>query len=117
MRVLIDTDAGVDDAIALTLAMRLGRVHLVTSSFGNTTLFHVKRNVNRVIKLASKWSDKSNLPKTASGAARPRDGTERPIDASYFHGSDGLGDVDPSDPGYVALDSTEDNEEKDGDEV
>jgi len=60
--------------------------------------------------------DKSNLPKTASGADGPLDSTERPIDASYFHGSDGLGDVDPLDPGYISLDSTDDNEEKDDDD-
>lgn len=100
MRVVIDTDAGVDDAIALTLALQLTRVDLIVSSFGNCSLSQVKRNVSKVLTVMSR----KPRPKLATGAQFPLQGPAASIDAKYFHGIDGLGDVPVTSPGYVHVD-------------
>ena len=101
-RLIIDTDAGVDDACALLCALRLApklehRVELITTSFGNCSLGDVGRNVAKCVKMAGA----SGQVEIATGAAGPLRGTA--IDASYFHGKDGLGDVNPSDEGFCPL--------------
>lgn len=56
-KLLIDTDAGVDDAMALLMALHAhkeGRVQVVgiTTVFGNTTVENVVKNVCRVLEIA-----------------------------------------------------------------
>lgn len=99
-RVIIDTDAGVDDAIALILGMTAPRkVDLITCSYGNCALSDVKTNVAKCIK-ARRCDPR---PATAVGASFPLAGEASRIEASYFHGKDGLGDVSHDDPGNVHL--------------
>jgi pyrimidine-specific ribonucleoside hydrolase len=84
---IIDTDPGVDDAVALMLAAASPEVELraVTTVFGNVDLASTTRNAGRVLALAGR----ADVP-VAAGAARPlvHDRAER---AGEVHGNDGLG--------------------------
>ena len=76
MRV-IDTDAGVDDAVALCMALRLSDdVTAVTCCYGNCSLSHVITNVGKILVACNA----SQLPIYA-GASRPL--TALPRDAAY----------------------------------
>ena len=83
---VIDTDPGIDDALALILAARAGGARLlaVSASYGNTTVDNATRNARLVLERAG-----SAVP-VFSGAAHP---LVRPlITAKETHGPDGLGD-------------------------
>jgi inosine-uridine nucleoside N-ribohydrolase len=102
----IDTDAGVDDAYALILALRSSRrVDLLTCCAGNCSLQNVKTNVSKVVKLMSFLG--SERPRISAGAAGPLSKSHPAIDAGYFHGNDGLGDVPSGTPGEVTLEEGE----------
>lgn len=87
--VLIDTDAGVDDALALLLALRSPEiaVHLVTTVAGNVEVERCTRNVKAVIgKMHLQM-----LPDTVQGASSPM---KLPLlTASEVHGPGGLGSL------------------------
>lgn len=105
-RLLIDTDAGVDDAVALCMAMKLAARHdfdlrLLTLSFGNCSLDKVCLNVAKCCA-ACGFLGSPNGPRIVQGASRTITGQE-PVDASYFHGEDGLGDADVPDPPLALL--------------
>lgn len=83
---VIDTDPGIDDSLALILAARASAARLlgVSASYGNTTLENATRNARLVLGRA--------------GAAAPVfPGADRPlarplVTAKETHGTDGLGD-------------------------
>jgi inosine-uridine nucleoside N-ribohydrolase len=83
---LLVVDTGVDDALALALAVRHPGVRLeaVFTSFGNVDLEHVNDNTLRVLD----WLGAGETP-VYSGAPTPLTGP--PLDARHWHGSDGLG--------------------------
>jgi inosine-uridine nucleoside N-ribohydrolase len=85
--VIIDTDPGLDDALALLLALSSPEVDLigVTTVAGNTTLANTTANALRILELAGR----TDIP-VAAGAARGLI-REAPRTAEYVHGSDGLG--------------------------
>ncbi|XP_063300721.1 nucleoside hydrolase-like [Pelobates fuscus] len=94
---LIDVDCGVDDAQALMMALAAPEVQIlgITCCHGNTTIEHVCRNVLRVLQIC----DRSQIP-VYRGASEPLLGDNHSINASYYHGKDGFGDVpDPASPG------------------
>lgn len=84
MRMIIDTDAGIDDAVALMLALRSPdvRVEAITTVCGNVALDKVIRNVFTILDTLG-----ADVPVYA--------GTTRPLVASWtsetVHGEDGLG--------------------------
>ncbi|MCY7372712.1 MAG: nucleoside hydrolase [Spirochaetaceae bacterium] len=84
---VIDTDPGVDDAVALLLALQSPEVELVavTASFGNIGLDGTFANARRVLALAGR----PDVP-VAAGAARPLVHRGEAC-ASEWHGDDGLG--------------------------
>ena len=86
MRILLDVDTGVDDALALAFALREPRMELVavTTVAGNVGVELTTRNTLRVLD----WLGASDVP-VARGAERPLAGVSR--DAAYWHGDDGLG--------------------------
>jgi purine nucleosidase len=97
-RVLIDTDPGIDDALAILLALRSPelRVEALTIVAGNVTLDRGAENARRVLSLARR----TDIP-VAKGAARPLRKTLRT--ATYWHGPNGLGGVELP-PSTVAFD-------------
>ena len=97
---VIDTDPGIDDALALMLAARApgARLLAVSTSYGNTTVDRATRNARLVLARA-----KSPAP-VFPGTDRP---LERPlVTAKETHGSEGLGDHDATPPGPVTPTTT-----------
>lgn len=84
---IIDTDPGVDDAVAIMLAAASPEVDLraVTTVFGNVALPLTTANAGRVLALAGR----PDVP-VAAGAARPLV-HELAVRAEHVHGGDGLG--------------------------
>jgi inosine-uridine nucleoside N-ribohydrolase len=100
--IIIDTDPGIDDALAIILAARWTRCHLksITVTYGNTTLDIATRN--------------ARLLMARGGCDAPvRPGWDRPlvrplVTAKETHGESGLGDValpraEQVEPGTSAL--------------
>lgn len=91
--VWIDCDPGVDDAVALLLARQMGEFALrgLSAVAGNVALEKTCANLLKLRDLMD-----TDCPVYA-GAARPL--RREPINASFFHGPDGLGGVVLPDPG------------------
>jgi pyrimidine-specific ribonucleoside hydrolase len=85
--IVIDTDPGVDDAVAIMLALASPEVELkaVTTVFGNVALDATTANAGRLLALC----DRADIP-IAVGAARPLVHPQREL-APQWHGDDGLG--------------------------
>lgn len=87
--VILDMDPGVDDAIALALALASPELHVlaVTTVGGNVGLDRTTRNAVLLVEHLSRLLDCSEAPVVARGGMPPG---ELP-DASGVHGRDGLG--------------------------
>ncbi len=88
-RIVIDTDPGVDDALAIVLAFRSPelRVEAITTVSGNVHVEQTTRNALMLVDLL----DPVPRPPVARGAAQP---LRRPlVDAASVHGADGIGDL------------------------
>ncbi|MGI8625468.1 MAG: nucleoside hydrolase [Geodermatophilaceae bacterium] len=87
---VIDTDPGVDDAIALLVAATSPEVELraVTTVFGNVSVAQTTENALRILALAGA----GEIP-VAAGAERPLV-HPRPQRAGHAHGPNGLGGVE-----------------------
>jgi inosine-uridine nucleoside N-ribohydrolase len=89
IRAIMDVDTGVDDAMALALAVAAPTIDLlaVTTVAGNVVLEHTTRNTLRVLDFVGA----QHIP-VYRGMSRPMD---RPLhDAAHVHGNDGLGSAD-----------------------
>lgn len=87
MRVLIDTDPGIDDAVALALAIKSPELDIaaITTTYGNTAVTRATRNAR---ELLARLGMQGKIPVHA-GAARP---LVRPLEvAADTHGEHGLG--------------------------
>ena len=98
-RVIIDTDPGVDDALALMLAFNSPELNVeaVTTVAGNVSLEKTSNNALKILEFLGA----SDVP-VAAGAAKPI--RRNAIDSSYFHGKTGLGEAVLPEP-KLALDS------------
>jgi len=85
-RVIIDTDPGVDDALALLLAMRSPELKIegITAVAGNVPLELTLPNALRMVEIAGR----TDIP-VAAGAKSPL--LRRLVTATYAHGENGLG--------------------------
>jgi inosine-uridine nucleoside N-ribohydrolase len=85
-RVIIDTDPGVDDALALLLAMRSPELKIegITAVAGNVPLELTLPNALRMVEIAGR----TDIP-VAAGAKTPL--IRRLVTATYAHGENGLG--------------------------
>lgn len=85
-RVIIDTDPGVDDALALLLAMRSPelKIEAITAVAGNVPLELSLPNALRMVEI----SGRTDIP-VAAGAKAPLQ--RRLVTATYAHGENGLG--------------------------
>lgn len=88
LRVLIDTDPGLDDAVGILFALSCGgfAVEGVTSVAGNIGIETTTRNVGRLLAAMGR----GDIP-YAAGAARPVSGEG--LNEAAIHGNDGLGGV------------------------
>lgn len=93
--IVIDTDPGIDDVVALALAARSPelRIAAVTTTYGNAPLATTTRNARRLLALVGRHD------------VRVRPGADRPlrralVTAPETHGPTGVGyaDVGPEDP-------------------
>jgi purine nucleosidase len=87
--IILDCDPGIDDAIAILLALSapdIIKLHSVTTVFGNRPLPLTTRNALRVLALA----ERIDVP-VFPGCARPI--LPGPTSDHNVHGSDGLGDI------------------------
>ncbi len=92
-RIIIDTDPGVDDALAFLLALASPEIQLeaLTTTQGNVTVDKATRNALSVLELAGA----SHIP-VASGSVVP---LVEPLRASaYVHGESGLGNAQLPEP-------------------
>src|SRR5436305_11695715 len=85
-RVIIDTDPGVDDALALLLAMRSPelKIEAITPVAGNVPLELTLPTALRLVEIAGR----TDIP-VAAGARAPL--MRRLVTATYAHGENGLG--------------------------
>jgi purine nucleosidase len=96
VRIVVDTDPGIDDALALLLAARWEKCDLkvVTTTYGNNALDATTRNAKHVLARAG------SRAMVLQGAERP---LIRPlITAKETHGDSGLGDHELPPPPPVA---------------
>ncbi|XP_078737269.1 nucleoside hydrolase-like [Lampetra fluviatilis] len=104
---VLDVDCGVDDAQALMVALgdaARARVLAITCCNGNTHVRQVADNVARVLRACGA---SAQVP-VFLGASSPL--LAKQMDASPFHGNDGLGDSpDPPDPRPVAVKEQEEH--------
>ena len=92
-RVIIDTDPGVDDALALLLAMRSPELKIegITAVAGNVPLELTLPNALRMVEISAR----TDIP-VAAGAKSPL--LRRLVTATYAHGENGLGGAVFPDP-------------------
>ncbi|HNR92852.1 MAG TPA: nucleoside hydrolase, partial [Dokdonella sp.] len=86
---LIDTDPGVDDALAILMAHHHARVAGLCVTAGNVGLAHTVRNALKLVDVVA--ADTPVFPGCARPLVLPAD------DAAFVHGADGFGDT-----GYMA---------------
>jgi purine nucleosidase len=93
IKLIIDVDTGIDDALALLHACASPEAEIlgVTTLSGNVGLAHATRNTRAVLELAGR----SDIPVWA-GAAQPI--LREAEDASYVHGGSGLGQAQLPEP-------------------
>ena len=87
-KIIIDTDPGVDDVLAIALAFMYpsndAEIALITPVFGNTTVYHTVRNTVTLLNILDQereWRNargyrlpRSDAPIVAIGAEGPIDG-------------------------------------------
>ena len=88
-RILLDTDTGVDDALAIILALNSPelKVEAITSVSGNVHVDLCTRNLLMTLEAMGL----NEYPICAKGESQPL--IEPLVTAAHVHGSDGLGDV------------------------
>jgi purine nucleosidase len=87
-RIIIDTDPGTDDAVAILLALASAELEVegIVAVAGNLPLAVTEINARAICELAGR-SDMA----VSAGCARPI--TRPPITAEHFHGASGLGSL------------------------
>ncbi len=88
-RILIDTDPGVDDALAILLALRSSAVEVTafTTVCGNVPVAQATENLLRILAVL----ESSGYPPIARGSSEPL--VKPLVTAAHVHGADGLGNI------------------------
>jgi inosine-uridine nucleoside N-ribohydrolase len=96
--VIIDTDVGIDDALALFLALSSPEVEVeaITTVNGNVPVETATHNVLALLELTRR----TDIP-VARGCDRPL--VRQSIDARHVHGDNGLGNVVLDDPQIISV--------------
>jgi inosine-uridine nucleoside N-ribohydrolase len=92
-KVIIDCDPGIDDALALVIAMQAPELEIlgITTTFGNATIEQATKNALRIVELSG-----TNIP-VYQGAGKPLSVPLRPP-PDFVHGRDGLGNTGQPQP-------------------
>src|SRR5437588_5765007 len=92
-RIILDTDPGIDDALALLLALASPEVQLeaITTVSGNVDVSLTTYNALSLLELAGR----TDIP-VARGCRRPI--LRQAVDAAFVHGSTGLGELKLPEP-------------------
>jgi inosine-uridine nucleoside N-ribohydrolase len=90
MHLVIDTDPGIDDALALVLALASpeASIEAITTVAGNVDADQATANLARILAVANA----THVAPIAKGAAAPI--ARSLVTASHVHGDDGLGNLD-----------------------
>ncbi len=101
MPIIIDTDPGHDDAMAIMLAVNSGafEIKAITTVAGNSTIENTTRNARYVLKLL----EREDIP-VYSGATRP---LQRELIQAVVHGKSGLEGIDPQNEPQLTGDAVE----------
>ncbi len=88
LRIILDTDPGIDDALALLLALASPEIQLeaITTVSGNVGVEQTTRNALALLTLVGR----TDIP-VARGCRDPL--VRPPLNAAYVHGQNGLGEV------------------------
>ena len=99
--VIIDTDPGHDDALAIMLAVKSGLfdIKAITTVAGNSTIENTTRNARYVLKLLGK----ENIP-IYSGASKP---LKQGLVQAVVHGKSGLEGIDPNNESLLTNNAAE----------
>lgn len=100
-KIIIDTDPGHDDAMAIMLAVKSGLFEIVaiTTVCGNSTIENTTRNARYILKLLHR----EDIP-IFSGASTP---LVRPLIQAVVHGKSGLEGIDPSNKSMLSGDAVD----------
>lgn len=87
---IIDTDGGVDDALAIIMALNCDQLDLkaITVVAGNINVHQAVNNVLRVMEIVQS----KQRPLVAKGCEQPL--VRSPLNAAGIHGADGLGELE-----------------------
>ena len=98
-KVILDMDVGVDDSLAILLALRSPELEIlgITAVAGNAPLENTANNTQRVLEAAGRTDIL-----VARGAAKPL--TREPEAALHVHGNDGLGGSSVPQPTQMTFD-------------
>ena len=90
IRIIMDLDVGIDDAIAMCLALGNEKIEVLgfTTVFGNRRCEVTTKNTLKMLELIGR----TDIP-VAAGAVRPLVKEYNPPEFSIVHGFDGLGDM------------------------
>ena len=96
-KIIIDTDPGIDDAMAIFFACQSPRLDVIglTTVFGNVSVEMATKNALVLSEMAG-----HHIP-VCEGAAKPICG-KQPDYAHFVHGTNGLGDVEIPEPNHSA---------------
>ena len=91
--IILDTDPGIDDAVAIAVLLNAHKeqVRLLVTTYGNVPLEKSTRNALCLVALMG-----VDIP-LVCGADKPGLGNAVYMDASFIHGSDGVGGLQDSD--------------------
>jgi inosine-uridine nucleoside N-ribohydrolase len=92
-KVIIDCDPGIDDAVALVIAIQAPDLEIlgITTTFGNATIEQATKNALRIVELSG-----TSIP-VYQGAGKPLSVPLRPP-PDFVHGNDGLGNTGQPQP-------------------
>ena len=91
IKIIMDVDTGIDDAIAMCLALGNEKIDVLgfTTTFGNRRCEVTTKNTLKILELVGR----TDVP-VAAGATRPMVKEYNPPEYSIVHGYDGLGDME-----------------------
>ncbi|EFJ35597.1 hypothetical protein SELMODRAFT_80581 [Selaginella moellendorffii] len=102
-KVIIDTDPGIDDAMAILLAFQSPELDVIglTTTFGNVSTSMATQNALHLCELAGR----EDIP-VAQGLHKSLKGDTKEHAVDFIHGKDGLGNTNPPAPKGKPIDMT-----------